>query len=93
MTPPWTTPAPRDPEEVSISQEREYIRAAVPRGWVSHFILLTYGSAAVSAAGDSPLFGVCGHRHVCLLAGYWRHPYPMPGPCDKLPTMTHGSIL
>lgn len=91
---PWVTPPPVDPEVSRIAGERDLIRRTVPRGWANHFVLLTYGPQAQRQAGDGPLFGVCGHGHVCLLAGFWRHPYPMfPPVCDREPERQHSGIM
>lgn len=88
---PWITQAPdtRTPEERKLDEERAYISRAIPRGWATHFNRLTYGLEAADAAGDSPMYGVCGCRHVCLMAGSWRHPYPFTPACDEPPTTAH----
>lgn len=85
---PWVTPEPKTDEE----RERHRIRDSIPAGWASRHIRLEYDVDPASV-GTNPLWGICGHRHVCLLAGGWRHPFPsMPRVCDDEPKLTHANI-
>jgi hypothetical protein len=90
---PWVTPDERTLEEFGWAQERAKIQAAIPQGWVTHFMRLTYGFEAAARAGGSPIFGVCGHGHVCLMIGNWLHPYPVPFECDRPPATSHTGIF
>ena len=90
---PWVTPDSLGPEFTRIEGERDLINRTVPQGWADHFNLLTYGEAAARQSKGSPMYGVCGHGHVCLLAGFWRHPYPQTPICDRVPEHTHSGTF
>jgi hypothetical protein len=80
-----------DPETLRINTERAMIRATIPRGWESLHLRRSYD--VDPAAVGTPIYGVCGHGLVCLLADRWLHPFPeLPRVCDKAPATSHSGV-
>lgn len=71
--------------------ERARIRLVIPIGWLRRQLRHLY-DVEMRQAGADPIWGICGHDHVCVLAGIWRHPYPASPVCDDHPTRTYSGI-
>lgn len=98
---PWITPDPdyKPDQEAVLRRERDFIRATIPDGWSDHHAVLTYGFDILGRElANLPIrlprmYGVCGHRRVCLMVGgEWRHPYPHKRECDQPPQVAHQQV-
>lgn len=88
---PWADIPERTEAELKNASDRARIRAVVPVGWLRKQLRDLYDVELEKAGGD-PIWGICGHDHVCVLAGVWRHPYPALPVCDDGPPMMHSGV-